>query len=352
MCRATRKQMLARSRSTHMFVSGTDLYWEDWAPRQEGGDSSERRPLVLLHGLTDSGSTFNRVAPLFAKRRRVIVPDLPGHGRSGRPSASYDLDWYASVMMRWIEELDIGEFDLLGHSLGGGIAQRLLLEPVGPVRRLGLISSGGFGTQVAWPIRLAALPGVLERIGQPLMGVGTALGVRICGGKFSRRDRDHLCHTNSRPGTARALGRTIRSVVSVRSGQRHHFLDHAHDVASWPPLSVFWGERDPIIPAAHADSISELLEGVSVTRFRCGHYPHRELPHTFAAAFERFLDTPQPTPVLRRTVRRSSLRGGHHRPGLARVPALPRATSRLRTGTDHQENSPVPEHDPAEPASE
>lgn len=345
------RTMLARSRSTRMFVSGTDLYWEDWG-RRTGGDASAQRPLVLLHGLSDSGGTFNRVVRIFAQRRRVIVPDLPGHGRSGRPSASYDLDWYASVMRRWIEELDLGEFDLLGHSLGGGIAQRLLLEPIGPVRRLSLVSTGGFGAQVAWPIRLAAMPGVLERIGQPLMAAGTALGVRLCGGKFSRRDRDHLCHTNSRPGSARALGRTIRSVVSVRAGQRQHFLDHAHEVPHLPPLSVFWGERDPIIPSSHADTISQWFEGVTVTRFRCGHYPHRELPLAFASAVERFLDTPQPTPVLRRVPHRSSLRGGHRRPGVARVPALPHAPSRLRTGTDHHENSPLPAHDPADPASE
>jgi pimeloyl-ACP methyl ester carboxylesterase len=320
--------MLARARSTRMFISGTDLYWEE---------SGQGRPLVLLHGMSDSGHTFNRVAPLFAQRRRVIVPDLPGHGRSGRPAAPYDLAWFSSVLTRWTEEIGLSEYDLVGHSLGGGIAQYMLLQAGGRVRRLGLVATGGFGPQVAWPIRLASLPGILERVGQPFMSAGTALGVRLCGGRFSRHDRQHLCRHNARPGTARALGRTIRSVIDLR-GQCVHFLDHAHRIGELPPVSVFWGERDPIIPVAHADSVADLLDGVSVTRFRCGHYPHRELPRAFVQAVERFLEEPQPTPVLRRAAPRSALRsstrggasmrgaGGHHGaaalPGITR-PALP-----------------------------
>ena len=288
--------MLAKPHSARMFVCGTDIYWTE---------VGEGRPLILLHGLADSGRTFNRVVPLLARRRRVIIPDLPGHGRSGRPAASYDLDWYCTVMARWIRELGVDEIDLLGHSLGGGIAQRLLLEGI-QVRRLSLVSSGGFGQEVAWPIRLASLPGVLERIGQPLMHTGTRVGVHLCGGRFTRADRAHLSEMNGRPGSARALHRTIRSVVNLR-GQSHHFLDYADRLPALPPIAAFWGMKDPIIPVHHAYAIENLLEGVTLRQFSCGHYPHREIPHAFSSALERFLEEPQTNPVMRAGVKKARL---------------------------------------------
>lgn len=48
--------------------------------------------------------------------------DLPGHGLSGRPDASYTLRWYAHIMARWFEALHLDTVDVVGHSFGGGVA--------------------------------------------------------------------------------------------------------------------------------------------------------------------------------------------------------------------------------------
>lgn len=293
-------------RSHVRFVRDADLHWEEYVVH---GAPRDRRPVVLLHGLSDSCRTWNRIAPALARRRRVLALDLPGHGRSARPDAPYDAGYYARTVAAWLESLrrddpSLDGFDVVGHSLGGGVAQRLLLESVGPrVQRLALVSAGGLGTEVALPLRIAAVTGAIEITGQLLMGVGTRAGIRVLGGNFTAEERHHLATVNARAGTARALGRTLRAVVDLR-GQREHLLDHAHRLDRLPPLRVFWGERDNVIPVAHAEAALRSIDGIDVFRFAgVGHYPHREAVAELLPALLSFLDEDQPRPRIRHGAR-------------------------------------------------
>jgi hypothetical protein len=75
----------AWSKALHSFsqVEGVRLHWV------ELGRANGIVPLVLLHGLNDSYLTWKHVAPALAHNRRSLMPDLPGHGMSERPDASY-----------------------------------------------------------------------------------------------------------------------------------------------------------------------------------------------------------------------------------------------------------------------
>ena len=132
------------SASHSAVVDGIRLHWA------ECGVTTDRIPLVLLHGLNDSHLTWKRIAPLLADNRRVLMPDAPGSGLSERPDASYRLEWHAHVIARWLEGLGLSEVDIVGHSFGGGVGQMMLLEPKLTIRRLGLVASGGLGPRVAF----------------------------------------------------------------------------------------------------------------------------------------------------------------------------------------------------------
>lgn len=289
-------------RSHVRFLRGVDIHWEEW--RAAGPSAGEaRRPVVLVHGVSDSCRTWNKVAPALAADRRVVAIDLPGHGRSDRPDAAYDIGFYAGIVSEWIRALGIDEFDIVGHSLGGGIAMRVLLDRPGRVHRVALVATGGLGIEVALPLRIAAVTGALELTAPLLMGVGTHAGIMVLGGNFDAHERRRLAEDNARPGTARALFRTLRSVVDLR-GQREHVLHYAHRLAELPPLAVYWGDKDPVIPARHAAEVARYFEGATVRRFaKAGHYPHRESAAELVPELLRFLDEPQPAPRLRTGVR-------------------------------------------------
>lgn len=88
----------------------------------------------------------------------------------------------------------------------------------------------------------------------------------------------------------RAFARTVRDVIDLK-GQRRGFHQHAHEIPEIPPIGLFWGDSDPIIPIEHGIEAERTIPGATLACFaRCGHYPHRERPGTFVDALQAFLD--------------------------------------------------------------
>lgn len=86
-------------------------------------------PLLLVHGLMTTGYSFRYVAaPLAEAGYRVIIPDLPGCGRSAKPDVSYTADAVATFVGELIDALGIEGCAALGNSLGGSLCVRLALR--------------------------------------------------------------------------------------------------------------------------------------------------------------------------------------------------------------------------------
>lgn len=264
-------------------------------------DHGHGRPVVLIHGLADSHRTWRHLVPnLSEDRYRLLLPDLPGHGLSSRPTADYSLDWHAAILGQWVDSLGIDTFDVVGHSFGGGVAQALLLTHADRIQRVALVAPGGLGREVAWGVRLLTLPGAAA-ITQPFLGIGTRISMRLTDPKtFIQSERNELAWMNTRPGTARALALTARGIANLR-GQRRHFLDQAGTLSRIPPIALYWGSRDPIIPVKHGATTQRILRDSRLTVFRgCGHFPHLQMPDDFADALSLFLAdaTLRPTRIV------------------------------------------------------
>jgi pimeloyl-ACP methyl ester carboxylesterase len=85
-------------------------------------------PLLLVHGLMITGDMFEPVIEPLAASRRVIVPDLRGHGRSRGLPPPYSAKQLASDLSRLLDHLGIDSASVLGYSHGGAIAQQLVLD--------------------------------------------------------------------------------------------------------------------------------------------------------------------------------------------------------------------------------
>ncbi|MFI5292500.1 MAG: alpha/beta fold hydrolase [Candidatus Limnocylindrales bacterium] len=93
------------------------------------------RPLVLLHGVTASAAIWWRVAPaLAATGRRVLAPDLPGHGRTGHWSGRHRFADMAQDVAAWIREAGVDRPDLqvIGHSYGAVVGAHLPAAGIHP----------------------------------------------------------------------------------------------------------------------------------------------------------------------------------------------------------------------------
>jgi pimeloyl-ACP methyl ester carboxylesterase len=274
-------------------VRGMHIHW---------AEMGQGPPVVLLHGVCDSYRTWLKVARPLSRARRVVMPDMPGHGLSDRPDAPYTVEWYAEVLGEWIDALRLRSFDLVGHSFGGGVAQMLLLSHGKGVRRLALVAPGGLGKEVALGLRLWSMTDVLDRVAQPLMSPSTRIGMAALLPEAEPEEIAFLSWMNAMPGTARALSRTMRAAIDWR-GQKQHFFDRAHELPELPPIALYWGDRDTIVPVDHGTDMVARLENVGLTRFEsCGHFPHQEHPEAFVQALDGFLALPDAARAMLRDV--------------------------------------------------
>ena len=101
-------------------------------------------PLLLVHGLMITGEMFEPVIEHFARRHRVIVPDLRGHGRSRELPPPYTAPQLASDLARLLDHLGVDSTAVVGYSQGGAIAQQLVLDHPRRCNRLVLACTYAF----------------------------------------------------------------------------------------------------------------------------------------------------------------------------------------------------------------
>lgn len=274
-------------------VLGTKVAW---------GEVGSGVPLVLLHGLLDSHRTWRRVAHLLGQRFRVLMPDLPGFGYSGRPDAPYTLEWFSDVLGQWLKQIGVGKAHVCGHSYGAGVAQWMLLEHRRRVDRLALVSAGGLGRRVASGLRLASFPVLGRRLTPLALRLALPTVLRNSTTYFGHMEPEEVERTieiSRIPGTARAFQRTLEGVINI-TGQYMQTVQRVAEVHGMPPVALFWGSKDFIIPIRHAQTTVTRSVGVTLTTYEgCGHFPHLDVPEQFCRDLIGFLlDSERPVGYL------------------------------------------------------
>jgi pimeloyl-ACP methyl ester carboxylesterase len=118
-------------------VNGLHLYYEVHG----SGKPPVETPLVLLHGGVGSIEMFGEVLPLLAAGRQVIAVDLQAHGRTADIDRPLSFERMAGDIAALIEQLGFERADLMGYSLGGGVALQTAIRHPQRVRRLVLVST-------------------------------------------------------------------------------------------------------------------------------------------------------------------------------------------------------------------
>ncbi len=289
--------MAPRTKRSDEGVRRTTLHGHDVAYRQAGSGPV----LMLIHGITSSSATWERVMPRLAERFTVIAPDLAGHGESAKPRGDYSLGAHASSLRDLLLDLGHERATFVGHSLGGGIAMQFSYQFPERCERLVLVDSGGLGRDVSWLLRAATLPG--SELVLPFLAATRLLdaGARA-GGLLSRlslglpTDLKEMArgHSTLSDSAARAaFVHTLRSVVEP-GGQRVDASNRLY-LAEHLPFLLIWGERDSIIPVSHGHATHERMPNSRLEVFpRSGHFPQLDEPERFLAVLIEFMDSTEP----------------------------------------------------------
>jgi len=130
-------------------VNGINLYYET---------HGTGRPMILLHGGLGSGEMFGPILPSLTEHHQVIAVDLQGHGRTADIDRPIDVRLMADDVAALIDHLGLQKPDVVGYSLGGGVALQVAIKYPEKVRRLVSASAN---------IRRSAIyPEMLEQQGQ------------------------------------------------------------------------------------------------------------------------------------------------------------------------------------------
>ena len=113
-------------------INGLDLYYEI---------SGSGQPLVVLPGAYGTIKTLGELVPHLARTRRVIAVELQGHGHTADIERPLHFEWLADDIAALIKHLDLEQADLLGYSLGGGVALQTAIRHPEIVRKLVLVST-------------------------------------------------------------------------------------------------------------------------------------------------------------------------------------------------------------------
>jgi pimeloyl-ACP methyl ester carboxylesterase len=126
-------------------VNGINLYHEA---------HGAGRPMILLHGGLGSGEMFGPILPTLAAHHQVIAVDLQGHGRTADIDRPVDVRLMADDIAALIDHLGLDRPDVVGYSLGGGVAFHTAVRHPDKVRRL-VMASAGIRRDATYPDILA-----------------------------------------------------------------------------------------------------------------------------------------------------------------------------------------------------
>jgi pimeloyl-ACP methyl ester carboxylesterase len=217
------------------------------------GSAEGALPAVLLHGLAVSHRYLMPTARLLAARRPVLVPDLPGFGRSPEPHRSrfgrsdrtdraYDVDQHARALSAWLDHCGLDRICLVGHSFGAQVAARLAVRRPDVVAALVLAGPITDPAARTWPRLVArfAADALLEQTWQAAL---LAEGV--------------------------AAARPWRVAVTVGHSLRYAIEE---DLVRLPvaPL-VIGGRLDPIAPLPWRAEVAALSGGTAVSVTEAAH---------------------------------------------------------------------------------
>jgi pimeloyl-ACP methyl ester carboxylesterase len=267
-----------------------ELEWRGTSLRYVvGGDGS---PLVLVHGLGGTIENWRGLAPPLAARHRVLVPDLPGHGRSAALPEARDVGALAEAVLAVAAAENMRGAVWVGHSLGGVVALRAAVLQPEVVRGLVLAASAGIGSasraaQVTLTMLGVARPG---RMIAPYRHAWarSRLGRRAAFGWWGVADPDALA-----PELAEAflVGPSLHT--DTRQAGRALLVSDPRtelDRVTCPCLCL-WGASDNWVRLEDGMEYARRLRAPLRAIAGCGHLLIGERPDACLAAIRDFVDS-------------------------------------------------------------
>lgn len=229
------------------------------------------KPLVLVHGFMGGSAQWDGYTSDLQAKHDVIAIDLPGFGANAHLPPISTIGGYAQWVVEHLGGLDVGTYDLLGHSMGGMIAQEMARLDGARVGRLVLYATGAIGV----------LPGRFETIEESkrraISEGPTVTAKRISATWFldgEAADGYEPCATVAAQTGLTAIHAGLDAMQAWSGEQSLNLIEQQ--------TLVLWGDRDRTYPWSQIQRLWESIPSTSLAVVPgCAHAVHAEKPDLF-----------------------------------------------------------------------
>jgi 2-hydroxymuconate-semialdehyde hydrolase len=249
-------------------------------------DKGDGAAVVLLHGFPTSSFLWRAFVPPLAARFRVIAPDLLGYGDSDKPlDADLTMNAQAGYVRELLEDLAVQRFAVIGHDLGGVVAQLVAVDA--GAEALVLLDSAAFDM---WPIEGVRMiqateveqetPELVDQLVRLTFDLGSGQA-----GRITEDVLDAYLAPFAGDDGARGFFRAVRAIDGAGMAGRDDELA-ALDI----PVFLLWGEDDPFIPIEVAERLNELITTSTLALLPgCSHFVTEDAPETIVPLVYEYL---------------------------------------------------------------
>ena len=262
-------------------IPGLVVAYERLGPKQG-------TPLVLLHGFTGHRDDFIHVTSELSSMRPVLIPDLRGHGESGRANTVTEYTFEACLedLLAFLDALSVPKCDLLGHSMGGMVGLRFALEHPARLRSLILMSTSPSALPETTNDALAKGKAFLEASDLTTMQKAMEAVGRVEPDPVIAPWAEHYWSHHRRRYAAMDPN-AYRGFASAMIEQ-HSVALRLKEIRL--PTSVLVGTTDREFHPGTSELTRGIKGAVRTDIEGAGHHPHEEQPEQFFRCIERHFD--------------------------------------------------------------
>lgn len=245
-------------------------------------DDGSGPPIVLLHAALHDRTDFASVTETFAKGRRVLALDWPGHGASPLPVTPLRAVEFGDLLIEFADRLDLNNAVIVGNSVGGYAACRLALERPERVAGVVLVNTGGFTPHSVFTRLFCAV------MGRPAV-------VKAVFPAFVR------AYMRAKNPADKAIVNRVVARAKTDGGARtaaalwKSFTDPGHDLRTRTaqinaPVLITWGAKDVTAPPRWGKAVQAAIPGSRFEALPTGHVVFSSEPAAWLGTVLPFVD--------------------------------------------------------------
>tara|TARA_E500000331_G_scaffold349678_1_gene393316 strand:+ start:132 stop:887 length:756 start_codon:yes stop_codon:yes gene_type:complete len=244
------------------------------------GDVGKGFPLVFVHGFLGSSNMWEPQINFFKKNFRVITPDLPGFGKSNKVKSHNSIKSFSILLLNCLNEKKIDKFYLIGHSMGGMIAQEMAKQAGDKISKLICYSTGAIGE----------MPGRFETVDQSrenlkINGLENSVKniVRTWFVKGKEAKYYNICIEAGKQTTIKAADDAL---IAFKKWNTVESLKNIKN-----ETLIIWGDQDKSYNIKQIETLKKNILNSSLVIFKgCAHNVHLEKVDEFNNTIKEFLN--------------------------------------------------------------